>query len=393
MNECKEYLNIAVMQENKPVTYNSLARSLSIHVNTAKQALYEFSKENQRTVHAVYCLTGRTTKDNQFRIQLVKASELEETKKMFKQITGIHVYSVTSFEPIDFSILYPACKDTAVLSLENRIQCGILKNKNVTAKALRTGPPPTNQKKSEASKPFSNATPAASTKATPFKTPTKTAAATTSGKRKGTLMFGPATTKKQAVETPIEKNKPAPKPNSMLNTKSNQVKNKGAGKNKLKESGTCRIGTTNIRFIEEIERKMAKTTIKPEDIFSDDEEEEEQEEEPKPEEEYPIMTEEDALMEDVEAPKVEATPPPEPAELAPPGKVKRQVLRKKTTKNARGLLVTEEVWEWETVDASEVPKPAVSTKPKPTVSKAPVKKGGKKAEPAQRNLFSFFQKK
>lgn len=57
------------------------------------------------------------------------------------------------------------------------------------------------------------------------------------------------------------------------------------------------------------------------------------------------------------------------------------------------FIVTEEVWEWETVDESEIPSPSVPSKPKPTPSKPVPKKGAKKGEPAQRNLFSFFQKK
>ncbi|KAI8970401.1 DNA polymerase subunit Cdc27-domain-containing protein [Mycotypha africana] len=73
----EEYLNITVLQENKPVTYKSMARSLGIHVNKAKQALYEFSKQHSN-VHAVYCLTG-TTLDNQFKIQLVKDADVEGT--------------------------------------------------------------------------------------------------------------------------------------------------------------------------------------------------------------------------------------------------------------------------------------------------------------------------
>lgn len=60
------------------------------------------------------------------------------------------------------------------------------------------------------------------------------------------------------------------------------------------------------------------------------------------------------------------------------------------------VIVTEEVWEWETVDEGEVAetKPVVATKPKAAAaSKAAPKKNAKKGGPAQTDLFSFFKKK
>lgn len=195
--------------------------------------LYEFSNENQASVHAVYCITGTSIKNDQFSIQLVKASELEgkikkskftiwqdllliwytyaETKKSYKQITGVHVYSVTSFEPNDFTLLYSACKDIPKLSLEDRIKCGVLKNDTVILKKpapVVTGNP---FAKAAPSKPTASAAkPAASaTKSAALPTPVAPV------KRKGTLSFEPATSKKQAVTSTKskaeEKNKPLPK--------------------------------------------------------------------------------------------------------------------------------------------------------------------------------------
>lgn len=155
---------------------------------------------------------------------LIQAFFFLETKKLFKQITGIHVYSVTSFEPLDFSILYSACKDTPKLSIEDRIQCGILKNTNVTMKTPSTSTPVVT-KKPEISKPFSKATPTP-VNVVPTKSTAKTTTAAASGKRKGTLMFGPVTTKKQAVTTSVEKNKPTPKPNTLFRNTKSSVQNR-----------------------------------------------------------------------------------------------------------------------------------------------------------------------
>lgn len=90
--------------------------------------------------------------------------------------------------------------------------------------------------------------------------------------------------------------------------------------------------------------RLAKTSIKPEDIFTDDEDEDD-EEEPQPEQPQEpdfIEIEEDEDMMDVEPVAKEETKevddtPPAPV-CSTPGKSKRKVLRKKTTKNARGFL-------------------------------------------------------
>ncbi|GAA5805594.1 hypothetical protein HPULCUR_011114 [Helicostylum pulchrum] len=379
MSDYKDYLNVAVVQENRPVTYKALARSLGIHVNTAKQALFEFSQENESTAYATYCITGQTLSNDQFTIKLVKASDVEETKKSYKQITGIHVYSVTPFDCCDFSLLYPACKNIPKLTLEDRVKSGILKNDSVTIK------PPKASRHVEVKKPV---TPAVQ-RVEPAKpiTPTKPAA-----KRKGTLSFGPTTSKKQAVESLEPKQtKPASKPVS---------KPKSSVLSQMKKKSDE----------DDIEMRLAKTSIKPEDIFTD-EEDEDDEEEPQPEQPQEpdiIEIEKDDDMMDVEpvvkeeTKEVDDSPPP--PVYSTPGKSKRKVLRKKTTKNARGFLVTEEVWEWEEFSDSELPKhtptptptPSDTAKPKPKPAangKSTSKKAaGNTKSAAQTSLFSFFKK-
>ncbi|KAG2238070.1 hypothetical protein INT48_002637 [Thamnidium elegans] len=345
MSDYKEYLNVAVVQENRPVTYKALARSLGIHVNTAKQALFEFSQENESTVYAIYCVTGQTLSNDQFTIKLVKASDVEETKKSYKQITGIHVYSVTPFDCCDFSLLYPACKNIPKLTLEDRVKSGILKNDSVTIK------PPKASRLVEVKKPVTPAVQRVelAKPATAAKPVTTTKPAT---KRKGTLSFGP---------------------------------------------------TTN-----DIEMRLAKTSIKPEDIFTDDEDEEEepQPEQPQEHDIIEIEGDDDDDMMDVEPVAKEETKEVDDTPQSPvystPGKSKRKVLRKKTTKNARGFLVTEEVWEWEEVSDSELPKhtpapaPSNTAKPKPKAAangKSTSKKAaGNAKSAAQTSLFSFFKK-
>ncbi|EPB81784.1 hypothetical protein HMPREF1544_11498 [Mucor circinelloides 1006PhL] len=392
MSDYNEYLNITVLQENKPVTYKSLARALGIHVNKAKQALYEFS-ESQSNVRAVYCITGTSLKTSQFTIQLVKEAELDEAKKGYKEISGIHVYSITSFDPDDFSIFYAACKDAPQLAIEDRVKCGILKNSNVVLRDIS----PTNrtvdgEKKSAPISNTKSLTSNASTKPTTTSSsninstskPTKPspAATTTSGKRKGTLNFGPPSTKKQVVTASSKNQEPVSKP----------VAKKSINKMKPKNEQDVR---------------MAKTSIKASDIFSDDEEEDQEEEEeeekdqmeePQPAEDLDIEIE-DVDMDVEETVKEEKSVPEEPLASTLPGKVRKKVLKKRTTKNSRGHLVTEEYWDWEEVDEAQVrpttPITPFKSKAPSTAAQQNTKKSASKnaKKPVgQSNLLNFFKK-
>ncbi|KAL9545730.1 hypothetical protein MBANPS3_007002 [Mucor bainieri] len=395
MSDYNEYLNITVLQENKPVTYKSLARALGIHVNKAKQALYEFS-ESQSNVRAVYCITGTSVKSNQFTIQLVKDAELDDAKKGYKEISGIHVYSITSFDPDDFSIFYTACKDAPQLAIEDRVKCGVLKNPNVVLRSITPASRTVAGEKKSAS--ISNTTSLTSnTSAKPMPPLSSTSKATssttntTTGKRKGTLNFGPASTKKQIVTASSKSNVPVSKP----------TPKKSISKMKAKKEDQ-----------DDLDVRMAKTSIKASDIFSDDDEEEEEEEDhqmkaPQPAEDLDIIEvdDEDDFMEVVPVAKekkpVQEEEEEEPSTPAPPGKARRKVLKKRTTKNSRGHLVTEEYWDWEVVDEAEVkstmptaPFKSKAPAPAPAAKKATNSKNAKNAKKptGQSNLLSFFKK-
>ncbi|MBM6383473.1 MAG: hypothetical protein JSY10_05695 [Paenibacillus sp.] len=116
-------------------------------------------------------------------------------------MTGIHVYSVTPFDCCDFSLLYPACKNIPKLTLEDRVKSGILKNDSVTIK------PPKASRLVEVKKPVTPAVQRVelAKPATAAKPVTTTKPAT---KRKGTLSFGPTTSKKQAVDKTTSKIEP-----------------------------------------------------------------------------------------------------------------------------------------------------------------------------------------
>ncbi|CEJ00337.1 hypothetical protein RMCBS344292_14397 [Rhizopus microsporus] len=366
MTDYKEFLDIAVNQENKPVTYKLLARSLGIHVQNAKQALQEYSKSNNN-LHVIYCIMGQSL-NNDMCIQLVKEEDLEETKKKFKKITNIYIYSISSYSLDNLSMLYIANKDAPKLSLEDRVKCGILKypvkyNKPA-AKDLQPPPPP-----AKTNVPLSKQPVIATHSAT---------------KRKGT--FPPDSS---AAPSPPLKKAVIEKTSKKSTTKATSSSKSEKNEKQVKITPPKKTGSDE-------EKRMAKTTLKVEDIFSDDDQEEEpqqeQQQEPQQQdEEDVVMFEADENNEE----KAEEEHEEEEATPAEPGKIRRKVLKKKTTTNARGHLVTEEVWEWETVDAPQeeatkktTPKPTKAAKSAPTTNKPPASK-----KMGQSSLLSFFGKK
>ncbi|KAJ4301437.1 hypothetical protein N0V90_003529 [Kalmusia sp. IMI 367209] len=130
----KEYLANRVLTESQPITYRLLSRALKVHVNIAKQMLYEFhtkqTAKKPKSVHATYLLTGkkrpsehtngtngRDRDDTVMRsspfgssmpqpeepatesvpktsIVLVREEELDKTKAEFEEITSVHIYSL-----------------------------------------------------------------------------------------------------------------------------------------------------------------------------------------------------------------------------------------------------------------------------------------------------------
>lgn len=127
-----------------------------------------------------------------------------EAKSNYKEITGVHVYSVTSFTPNDFSIFYTAYEDAPKLAIEDRVKCGILKNDHVIVKEV------VSNRRSNGPQTPAPAKPAPAKTSSTF-TPKPKEEPKPAPKRKGTLNFGPATTKKQATEQKPKVEKPAPK--------------------------------------------------------------------------------------------------------------------------------------------------------------------------------------
>ncbi|KAI9822817.1 MAG: hypothetical protein M1826_000396 [Phylliscum demangeonii] len=146
------HLAASILSDRQVVTYRSLSRALKVHVNHAKEMLYDFhQKQNAwkvHSVHATYLITGirkpslpvsmpsngakdgedvimqsspflsssmppEESADSRWRMVtmcLVREEDLEQVRASFEKITSVHVYSLQPH----------ALKDLNVLSNANR---------------------------------------------------------------------------------------------------------------------------------------------------------------------------------------------------------------------------------------------------------------------------------
>ncbi|EGI62670.1 DNA polymerase delta subunit 3 [Acromyrmex echinatior] len=94
-NEHLETLAGHVFDNDKLVTYKWLSKELHIHVNIAKQILWNFYQKYQSNndIECTYLLIGYL-KEKGMRVEVVKGSNLSEAKEKFSKIISEHVYSV-----------------------------------------------------------------------------------------------------------------------------------------------------------------------------------------------------------------------------------------------------------------------------------------------------------
>ncbi|KAJ1960056.1 CDC27 protein, partial [Dispira parvispora] len=124
-----ELLTVRLFHEHKPVTYLWLSRKLQVHVNQAKAMLYDFYNQQSsggESCTAMYCVSGRpldkarfahvtsnSTADGNngqeepqtnplgFAFVLTSETQLENTKKQFHSVAGVHIWSLQEQLPED----------------------------------------------------------------------------------------------------------------------------------------------------------------------------------------------------------------------------------------------------------------------------------------------------
>lgn len=99
----KENMNEWVYEETKIVTYKWLSKQISVHVNIAKQMLFEFvqsSQSKKSSLEVVYLLAGRIAlPPHSIKVCLVKSKDLPSKEAEFQSITSKHIYAVSKAQP------------------------------------------------------------------------------------------------------------------------------------------------------------------------------------------------------------------------------------------------------------------------------------------------------
>ncbi|XP_011864368.1 PREDICTED: DNA polymerase delta subunit 3-like [Vollenhovia emeryi] len=95
LNEHLETLAGHVFDNDKLVTYKWLSKELRVHVNIAKQILWEFHQKYHKSnnIECTYLLIG-LLKDKGIRVEVVRESDVSKAKEKFSKIMSEHVYSV-----------------------------------------------------------------------------------------------------------------------------------------------------------------------------------------------------------------------------------------------------------------------------------------------------------
>ncbi|RKF58794.1 hypothetical protein GcC1_180016 [Golovinomyces cichoracearum] len=195
MSDYKTYLAANILTEQKVVTYRLLSRALKVHVNTAKEFLFEFHRQQKakksETVHATYLICGTKPKEIIQDVQnekymgndeynciqsspftcspspsldeskkkppvrtiiLVREEDLEETRSKFECIDSIHIYSLGPSRMKDLQVLSDTTRELKEISLgedplKSFLTYGTIENKDVK-KSSRQRPGPASQQTS-----------------------------------------------------------------------------------------------------------------------------------------------------------------------------------------------------------------------------------------------------
>ncbi|KAI1426649.1 DNA polymerase subunit Cdc27 [Xylaria sp. FL1777] len=442
MEDYKQYLAQKILTEDQVVTYRLLSRALKIHVNTAKEMLYDFHKwQNDKrpgALHAIYMIYGTKSRpvqqdedvemtDSQvseamdapfsdlvptYSLSLVSQEQLQESLSQYSDVASIHVYSLAPHPLKDLQILTDTARQVLEISTTDNIPnsskvYGTIANPNVRKRERRGGPVPVpnaSQPQSE-SKPIvkQEAKPAAAvvvkeepkdvSKPTAAPGPVKKSTPAASLKRQGSSgisqMFAKAAAKPKKPVTKAAESSATTAATSSAEDNQTTEAMSDDGEDDADPISGVKNENNSVRQArkdreEELRRMMEES--------DDDEEPEKTADSP---EEDP-MDEEPPLPEPEQELKAE-----EPAEVVSSTsggrrRGRRRVTRKKQIMDEKGYLVTIQEPGWESFSEDEAPAPPPkakqqqqSAKPEPTAKP----KKGAASKGAQGNIMSFFSKK
>ncbi|KAK8104914.1 hypothetical protein PG999_008273 [Apiospora kogelbergensis] len=433
--DLRKLLAQEVLALDKLVTYRTLSRSLKIHVNLAKELLYDFHKSQNAkepgTVHATYLVYGTrkspdahddddvemtdSVSDHDVSIfqavptqtlALIREEALEETLQQYEEVKSIHVYSVALHHMRDIQFLSDAGEQVIEVSYEENFSVGANRtygtiiNPDTRKRARRAGasPPPEPAKPQPKPQVKQETKPTINIKAEPPKltfgkpTANKPTANTTAKKvattsaptlkRQGSSggigqMFAKQASKPKKPAAPKPKEE-APAP-ALSDEGEDDDEPMPEAKQAAEEDGKSRRDRQA-----ELRRMM------------DESDGEEDGEESKSRPESPA---DEPMDEDPAPPEPEAKADEGPAEVvASTGdgrrRGRRRVMKKKQIMDDQGYLVTIQEQGWESFSEEEAPAPKPQkAKPAAAEKAAPAAKSKKAAPKGQGNIMSFFGKK
>ncbi|KAI1198662.1 DNA polymerase subunit Cdc27 [Nemania serpens] len=450
MEDYKQYLAQKILTEDQVVTYRLLSRALKVHVNTAKEMLYDFHKwQNDKrpdTLHATYIIYGtrnrevhhqngdddgdvdmtntQTSEDADdtnapfsdlvptYTLSLVRQEQLEETLSKYNEVTSVHVYSLAPHPLKDLQLLTDAARQVFQLSTtddapkSNKVY-GTISNPNVRRRERRAGPIPP---KAYAAPPKTESKPPVKQEVKPVeavavkeepKANSKPTASTAFAKKNA-----PASSLKRQASSGIGQMfaKAAAKPKKPVTKASEPPTARAAasrGKNNQASGTMSDDGEDDTEPMVEVkeEDSTARQARKDRQAELHRMMEESDEEEP---EEAAESQEEDPMEEELPPPEPETEPKTEEqAEVVSSTaggrrRGRRRVTRKKQIMDEKGYLVTIQEQGWESFSEDEAPPPPPPKPKQPqTVKAEPAAKPKKGAagKGAQGNIMSFFTKK
>ncbi|TVY44426.1 DNA polymerase delta subunit [Lachnellula occidentalis] len=439
MADYKSYLAASILTEDKVVTYRLLSRALKVHVNAAKEMLYDFhSQQNAKrpeAVHATYLVSGTKRKETPVEtnggaktdgeddymqsspfmsssmpqpeedtgetsvlsISLVREEELDDLRSQYEKISAIHIYSLEPHPLKNLQVLSDVTRELQELCatedpLESASKYGSIISKNVKRRAARRPPPAAapvaavKPKPSETKEPPKSSKPAKEepksqpSNANDFfgkgKVKAKPAATSKPSSKESTP--NPPTLKRESssIFKSFAKAKPKPKPEEEVVDE--------PMKDVSDDEEETYVPPPPSKEIEDSDRKSRKER---EAVLKKMMEEDDDDEEPALA--TPEVVEEEEPVEEPK-PKAESEEKEEPPVVSDGRRRgRRRVMKKKTVKDDEGYLVTKEEMAWESFSEDEpvAPKPKMQSSSTTTKTKKPAAKTG------QGSIMSFFGKK
>ncbi|KAK7926484.1 hypothetical protein PG985_003482 [Apiospora marii] len=436
MDDYQLFLAQQILTEDKLMTYRLLSRTMKVHVNLAKQMLYEFHKsqneKNPNSLMATYLVYGTKKSDEQDgdvemtdsvsdkdetfsetvptkTLELIREETLQDTLQAYEEVTSIHIYSLAPHPMKDLQFLSDAAQLVVNQTIEEDSSLagsqtyGTIFNPHARKRERRAGasapvPPVKTQPKAPVKQ---------ETKPTIKEEPKAAAAASTKEAKDSKPAANTASKKMAANAAPALKRQGSSGGIGQMFAKQASKPKKPAAAPKREEVQTPALSDEG----EDDSQAMPEPAIQKNEedgksrrdrqaalrrmMDESDGEEEEADSKSKPE-----SPAEDPMEEDTAPPEPEAkAAEEEPAEVvASTGdgrrRGRRRVTKKKQIMDDQGYLVTIQEPGWESFSEDEAPAPKPQkAKPATAEKAAPAAKGKKAAPKGQGSIMSFFGKK